>query len=144
MLRRTWSLAALALAALALGIAGCGGDDEEEAAGGGGGESVTVDLGEQSGSGQSGTATLTPTGDGQTMVSLELSNPPDVPQPVHIHSGTCEELGDVVFPLTNLEGGTSETTVDVSLEELQSGEFAVNAHASEEDIQTYVACGNIT
>jgi hypothetical protein len=78
-------------------------------------------------------------------VTLELSNPPDVPQPVHTHEGTCTELNpQPAFPLENLEDGTSETTVDISVEDLQSGEYAINAHASEEDVETYVACGDIS
>jgi hypothetical protein len=139
MLRSTRSLGALALLIATLTLAACGGDDDDEA--GGNGE-VTVELAEQNDSGQSGTATLTPAGE-QTTVTLELSNPPGDPQPAHIHSGTCEELGEVVYPLENLEEGTSETTVDASLEELQNGEFAINAHESEENIANYIACGPI-
>ena len=136
--RTRFGLLALLVAALALG--GCGGDDDDEA--GGDGE-VMVELAEQSDSGQSGTASLTPTGDGQTTVALEVSNAPGDPQPAHIHSGTCEELGEVVYPLENVQDGTSETTVDVSLEELQEGEFAINVHESEQNISTYVACGPV-
>ncbi|MGH3091482.1 MAG: hypothetical protein ACRDOG_04015 [Gaiellaceae bacterium] len=131
----------LAVGALSLVAAGCGGDDDE----GAGGEAVEVELSEQNESGQSGTATLEPAGEGQTTVTLELSNPPDVPQPVHIHEGTCAELNpQPAFPLENLEDGASETTVDISVEDLQSGEYAINAHASEEDVETYVACGDIS
>ena len=136
--RRRFGLLALLVAALTL--AGCGGDDDDEAGGDG---DVTVELAEQSDSGQSGTATLAATGDGQTTVTLEVSSSPGDPQPAHIHSGTCEELGGVVYPLENVEDGTSETTVDVSVEELQEGEFAVNVHESEQNISTYVACGPI-
>ncbi len=131
----------LAVGALSLVAAACGGDDDE----GAGGEAVEVELSEQNGSGQSGTATLEPAGESQTTVTLELSNPPDVPQPVHIHEGTCADLNpQPAFPLENLEDGTSETTVDISVEDLQSGEYAINAHASEEDVETYVACGDIS
>lgn len=105
---------------------------------------MTVALDTQNDSGQSGTATLEPAGDGQTTVTLELSNPPDNPQPVHIHSGSCAELGEVVYPLTNLEDGASTTTVDVTIEALQAEPFAINAHESEENIQLYVACGDIS
>jgi hypothetical protein len=130
----------LAVGALSLVAAGCGGDDD-----GAGGEAVEVELSEQNGSGQSGTATLEPAGEGQTTVTLELSSPPDVPQPVHIHEGTCAELNpQPAFPLENLEDGTSETTVDISVADLQSSEYAINAHASEEDVETYVACGDIS
>ncbi len=141
MLHRKTLLGGLVLlSALTLALAACGGDDEGATSG----DAVTVQLAEQNGSGQSGTATLTPVGDTQTMVAIELSNPPADPQPAHIHSGTCAELGEVVYPLTNIEGGTSETTLDVTLEELQSGGFAINAHESEANIQNYVACGEIS
>jgi hypothetical protein len=123
---------------LVLGVAACGGDAECEA-----NDAMTVELSQQNDSGQTGTVTLTPTGVAETTVTMELSNPPDVPQPVHIHEGSCAELGAVAFPLDNLEGGTSETVVEVSLDELQSGDFAVNAHESEETIDNYVACGDI-
>ncbi|MGH3006669.1 MAG: CHRD domain-containing protein [Gaiellaceae bacterium] len=132
----------LAVGALSLVAAGCGGDDDEGDAGEG---AVEIELSEQNDSGQSGTATLAAAGEGQTTVTLELSNPPDVPQPVHIHEGTCAEIDpQPAFPLENLEDGTSETTVDISVEELQSGEYAINAHASEEDVETYVACGDVS
>jgi len=141
----------LCLAALAFAVAGCGGDDEE-----GNGdaaapvttaaeeeESITVDLGEQNSSGESSTATLTADGE-QTVVMIELTGAPaDTPQSAHIHSGTCAELGDVVHPLANVEGGASETTVDAPLADLQGAAFAINVHESEEAIQNYVACGDV-
>ena len=83
---------------------------------GGSGDSaktITVKLDEQNGSGESGTATLTAEGS-STKVVLELENPasPD-PQPAHIHPGTCAELDPTpAYPLTNVEGGNSETTVN--------------------------------
>jgi Cu/Zn superoxide dismutase len=106
-------------------------------------ETVTVDLGEQNSSGESGTATLTSDGE-QTVVTIELTGAPaDTPQPAHIHSGTCAELGDVVHPLANVEGGASETTVAAPLADLQAAAFAINVHESEEAIQNYVACGDL-
>lgn len=89
----------------------------------------------------------------------------DPAHPVHIHSGTCEQLGDVVFPLSNLSdemlmagepaaGGqvgasvgdglrVSVTTVDAALSDITGAEHAINAHMSDEDIGTYIACGNV-
>lgn len=135
---RTW-LVVLA-AALALLVAACGGDDEEEAAGGG---EVTVELTEQNGSGQTGTATLTEA-DGSTTVVVELSNAPDVPQPAHIHPGSCADLDPTpAYGLENLEGGSSESTVETTLEELQLGGYAINVHKSGEEADVYVACGDI-
>jgi hypothetical protein len=122
--------------------------------------------------------------------------------PGHIHSGTCEDLGDVVFPLTDAQMGaagmmggmmgtpeagmmatpeagmmgtpeagmmatpeagamdatptmgmgetqgsemvaTSVTTVDASLDDILGAEHAINFHESEENIQNYIACGEI-
>jgi hypothetical protein len=96
--------------------------------------------------------------------------------PAHIHTGTCDELGDVVFPLTNvsmigmmegmMEGTpeaddaamemgetmgaetavmveTSATMVDAALEEIVEGGHAINIHESEDNVEEYIACGDI-
>jgi len=126
-----------ALAAVAFAVAACGG-------GGGGGSEIAVELVEQSGSGQAGTATLTAIGDGRTNVVIELGNPPPEPQPAHIHPGTCQQLDPTpAYALANLEGGTSEMTLPVSLEELRDAELVINVHRSEAEIATYAACGAI-
>ena len=100
------------------------------------------------------------------------------PHPVHIHSGTCDALGDVVYPLNDIttytitnsfsfgpaatpEAGSmatplpgvsvTETTpvlfsfthIDANLVDLVDGGYAINAHESAENIQNYIACGNI-
>ena len=131
----------LLLIVLVLGLAaGCGGDDGESA----GGNSVTVDLAELNGSGESGTATLTAE-DQQTRVVLELSNPASDSQPAHIHKGTCANLDPApAFGLPNVESGMSEATVDVTLDALESGEYAINVHKSNDEVDVYVACGDIT
>jgi hypothetical protein len=131
----------LLLTALVLGLAACGGDDDgDEAAGG---DTVTVELTEQNGSGESGTAMLSAEGE-QTRVVLELSNPTSDSQPAHIHQGTCANLDPApAFPLPNVENGSSEATVDVTLDELTSSEYAVNVHQSNDEADVYVACGDI-
>ncbi len=77
--------------------------------------------------------------------------------PAHIHSGTCAELGDVVVPLNDLaapEGEfagpesavavtLSENVVDVPLQEIIDGGHAINVHLSNDEIGTYIACGDI-
>jgi len=96
----------------------------------------------------------------------------ETPHPAHIHSGTCEELGDVVFPLNDVapvstpgtmsaspEAGTdgtpvasaagevvaeSMTEVEASLDDILAAEHNVNVHESAENIQNYIACGNLT
>src|SRR5215213_1593685 len=79
--------------------------------------------------------------------------------PAHIHSGTCAELGDVVVPLTdvtpigdesNRTGATSAipvesslSVVDMPLQEIIDGGHAINIHLSADEIDTYIACGDI-
>lgn len=76
------------------------------------------------------------------------------PHPSHIHEGTCDALNpqpawalsDVAAvapdaPLGAVEVGV--TTVDVSLDELLAAPYAINVHESAENVQTYIACGNI-
>ena len=88
--------------------------------------------------------------------------------PAHIHDGTCPTLGDVVYPLNNVAprgageddddtdddsayrgaegaaaGLVSETEVEAALDDILAAPHAVNVHASEQDIGTYVACGEL-
>lgn len=132
-------IAALALAMFAL--AGCGDDDDDAAAG----DEVTVELSEEAGSGQTGTATLTAEGE-QTRVSIQIDGDPvSESQPAHIHEGSCgDDLNPApAFGLPNVSGGTSETTVDASLDTLTGSDYAINLHMSDEDLTTYTSCGNI-
>jgi hypothetical protein len=89
--------------------------------------------------------------------------------PAHIHSGTCDTLGDVVYPLNDLTapdqmstpmagmastpmaGGNmgdvvaqSSTTIETSLDDLLGAEYALNVHESAEQIDVYIACGDVT
>jgi plastocyanin len=78
--------------------------------------------------------------------------------PAHIHLGTCDELDpNPTFMLTDVTPVVSEpgaapalpversvTTLDVSLDDLRAGGYAVNIHQSAEDIGTYIACGNLS
>jgi hypothetical protein len=126
------------LALVPLAVAACGGSSA------GGDEKMTVPLAELVGSGQSGTVTLTPAGDGTTRVLVRVGNPPRAEQPAHIHPGTCGDLDPLpAYPLEPVTGGSSATTISASLRELRSGRFAVNVHLSEEEIRTSVACGEI-
>jgi hypothetical protein len=106
--------------------------------------STTVELTEQNGSGMTGTAVLTDMGNGTTMVQVQVDNAGTGPQPIHIHMGTCDNLDPKPqYPLTNLENGMSETTVNASLASLMDGNHAINVHKSSAEVQVYVACGNI-
>src|SRR5262245_18268765 len=130
-----WLGVVLAMVAM-LGVVGA---SRTEAAG-----PVTVQLAPQNASGESGTATLTEAG-GKTKVAVEIKGQPaSVPQPIHVHKGTCKQLDPKpAYGLTTLADGKSETTIDASLGSLQAGGFAINGHKSAQDVSTYVFCGDI-
>jgi hypothetical protein len=106
-----------------------------------------------------------------TAVSQETMATPDAAgaaHPAHIHSGTCPDVGDVVFPLSHVTapGGdalaspdaadivatpeadgvtlVSTTTVDASLDDILAAEHAINVHQSDEQMSVYIACRDIT
>lgn len=107
-------------------------------------DTITVTLAPVGSSGISGTATLTAIGANTDVVVNLTGAPAGASEPIHIHTGQCgPTLGGVKYPLKNVEGGTSTTTVNASLASLQTGGFAINAHESAANIKNYIACGNI-
>ena len=79
-------------------------------------------------------------------------------RPAHIHSGNCVELGDVVVPLSDLTAPVSEgvgqadraipaessfTNVPMTLDAILGADHAINVHLSAEQIDTYIACGEL-
>ena len=107
-------------------------------------KSVTVPIHAQNKSGESGSAKLTPEGDG-TKVEISLKGAGQAgSQPAHIHDGSCKKLDPKPkYGLSNVENGKSSTTVPVKLDELTGGNLAINVHKSAQDLKTYVACGDI-
>jgi len=108
-------------------------------------DSASAKLEPQNSSGESGTATLTKAGDNKTKVVLDVKGAPaGASQPVHIHKGTCANLDPKpAYPLSPVVNGKSETTVNVSLDSLEKGGYAINGHKSAQDVKTYVFCGPI-
>ena len=105
---------------------------------------LLIALNEQNASGQSGWATLTARGD-QTVVVLNVLAGTLETELVHIHTGQCDAtLGGVAHALTSFVDGSggSVTVVDVSLDSLRTGDFAINSHQKGSP-GTYTACGNI-
>jgi hypothetical protein len=96
---------------------------------------------------QPGTVTLTPQGD-QTVVSINVGPNPagnGADELAHIHVGGCPGVGAVQYPLSNVVGGKSTTTVNVALNAVLDGNHSINVHrgtaAPESGI--YTACVNL-
>ena len=105
---------------------------------------LTLDLQEQNSSGISGTATLSPTSDGEVEVELEVDGSEGGPHPAHIHEGSCADLDpNPAFPLEDVVDGRSETTVSVDIADLTLNEYAINVHESPENADVYVACADV-
>jgi uncharacterized cupredoxin-like copper-binding protein len=79
-------------------------------------------------------------------------------RPAHIHTGDCVDLCDIVAPLTDLiepvgqEEGQADraiaaessfTNVPLTLDAILAADHAVNVHLSADQIDTYIACGEI-
>lgn len=106
---------------------------------------ATFDLNEQNDSGFDGEVALTADGNSTRVdVTLTGDGVDDEARPMHIHDGSCDDLStDVAYPLDPVEDGRSTTTVDVSLAYLKDGDYAINVHRSEAEMDDYVACGDI-
>lgn len=97
----------------------------------------------------------------------------DVPRPAHIHFGTCDELGDIAFPLDDVTAVTiagspvpspvvedpenpdivmgervieSVTDVEANWDTLvgENATYAINVHDSADNMGVYIACGDLT
>lgn len=109
-----------------------------------GSSEVEVTLSEQNSSAESGTATLMDQ-DGKVLVTLEINGTPTgIEQPAHIHVGACPNPGAVKYPLSSVLNGKSETTLNVTMEQLMKElPLAVNVHKSQQEAKVYIACGDI-
>ena len=128
--------ARLALAATIVLVAACSPPADANAR--------TLTLETLNDSGVTGTAVLTEVDGGLTLVVVEV-DPGEYPDmPAHIHPGTCTDLvPQPTYPLANVVDGTSETEIVASIDELFSGGFALNLHASSNDWETYTACAEL-
>ncbi|MDB5040677.1 MAG: hypothetical protein JWN27_1403 [Candidatus Eremiobacteraeota bacterium] len=101
---------------------------------------VEIHLNAMNGSGESGTAILTPQG-AKTIVELKMTGAPGDPQPAHFHSGTCESYAPrPLYPLRAVVKGGTTTTLDVPIDKLLAGDLVINVHKSFDDIATVVSC----
>ena len=102
---------------------------------------VVIKMEGTNGSGESGTATLTPNGS-KTTVVIKLSGGSAVEQPAHFHTGTCDHYEPrPLYGLNDVVKGQSTSTVNQPIGKLTEGNLIINVHKSYDDIATQVSCG---
>jgi hypothetical protein len=103
---------------------------------------VVIHLSPTEGDGQVGSATFVSSGSSTTVeISVEPST--TEAQPIHIHAGTCSDVGAVIHALQNVVKGHSKTTIDVPIDQIASGGVLVNVHESYSNPSNYTACGQL-
>jgi hypothetical protein len=65
-----------------------------------------------------------------------------VANPVRIVHGTCAKPGEVAFELSALTGPSSETTINVGIDELYNGEYAIQVLFSKTR-EAALVCGEV-
>jgi hypothetical protein len=140
---------------LALSAVGCG-DGEGEATGpdetivpetgidqGSGSQNFSVGLNAPDG-GAIGSANVTAEGGNQLRITIQLEGGDHETLATEIREGTCATLGaDPVHELTEVEGGTSETLLDASMDELRETPHALVLGVGASGRDEYVACGDL-
>lgn len=144
-------LMCLMLASAVIYLSGCDDDDEPQPQLTG--EAKTFTLGPVSDPAISGTVTFAERDDDKVLVTIQLNGTQaGNTHPAHIHVNSAAETGAIILDLTAVTGagGKSETVVDVlndgtavSYEDLLALDAHVNVHASESDLATLIAQGDI-
>ena len=143
-MRLTFGLGA---AVSVMAFAGCGGDSGGGGAAQGGveGSQAAVEMKGVNNSSEFGTASLFAEGEGKTRVLMDTEGPFDreFEQPVVILKGECPApTGEAAYELNALQDGVSETTIDASLDDLQSGGYVIIVRKSPTD-ESITECGAI-
>lgn len=120
------------------------------------GESVEYPLGPVDVAGISGTATFEQRKNNETLVTIALEGTPaEGVHPAHIHANTAAEGGEIVIPLTNVDGATGmsmtnigafvlgEDTDSLTYSRLIDYDGYINVHQSETQLDVIVAQGDI-
>lgn len=100
----------------------------------------------QNDSGITGGAILTELENGDTAVTIGVIAIGFAdPMPAHIHEGTCTDLDPTPkYPLNDVATGSSNTVIEVGVDELTDAPHAINIHKSAAEAAVYVACAEIT
>ncbi len=106
---------------------------------------LNINMGEQNGSKQNGTASIKAVSGGVQVVVSVMNEPASASEPAHIHEGTCAKLNPAPWkPLSNVVAGKSTTTLHgVTIDQLKKAHYAINVHESASNLKKYVSCGDI-
>lgn len=104
---------------------------------------MTVAMEERSGSTQFGDAVLTALGDSKTRIDLSVGNAGRT-QFGRLFRGSCDRLdAKPAYPLADIVEGESTTELDVSLDDLVEGGYAIAVHQSPDTLRFLAVCGEI-
>lgn len=125
-------------------LAGCGGDKGEGKSVVNEDGSITVDMVEEDGSGQSGKTTFYRLAGENTRIVIDVDGGGDGPFPAWVHENACNRpdpaLIDELKPVVD---GRSETVIPVAFQHLRTSPHSVIVHRSRDALDDYVSCGSI-
>lgn len=86
----------------------------------------------------------------RTHARIDISNAtPGGEHPWHVHRGQCGSNGSIVgdasaYPLLKIDGdGKAGSAVHLDMPLPSFGDYYVNIHASQQNLQTIIACANL-
>lgn len=124
--------------AFAAVIGGCGVDAGAE-------RSVELVLRTLNSSGVEGRVTLVEVGPDRTRVEIVVEPAGHASMPAHVHPGSCADLvPQPKYALENVIDGRSTTEVPASLDDLTAGDQALNLHRSNQRMDVYTACVDLS
>lgn len=98
---------------------------------------VTIDLAGD----QPGQAFLFELAEGVTVVIVSIEPGAEgVLQPAHLHTGTCDSPGAIVYPLASVLNGEAFSVISASLDDVLAQGLILNVHLSEDEPDVYVSC----
>lgn len=119
-------------------LAGCGSATSDQ-------RSVELVLVTLNSSGVEGSVTMVELNAERTRVEIEVDPAGHGSMPAHIHPGSCVDLvPQPKYALENVVDGRSTTEVPASLDELMAGDQALNLHRSNEEMDVYTACVDLS
>ncbi len=156
-MRKNWPLVGIGLlvAVLAIGAIACSDDDDDgdgngDGNGNGNGDlllRLSVTLTEMDGSGASGTAELTVSGEG-IQVTLSMTGLQEGVHANHIHEGTCDDQGAIHITLDNIVAGAAgdgsqiNNNTEQPLSHYASGHYLA-VHEADGSPGAVVSCGEL-